>query len=146
MDMSGGMDMGSGLFQATNKAIAWNYWVVITAIIGVLGVVRVVDQCRSHWRYVLRALLLSPNHLCSSDSLPPEQKKAIATASWIKHVTTGKLCLSILRHNHHNAQRDIVPIPLSALRACHQILHASHCWPMLASCRLLDHDTRHALE
>jgi len=57
MDMSGidmgGMNMGSsGLFQGTNMAIAWNYWVIVAVIVGVLAIARVIDSSRNLWRSV----------------------------------------------------------------------------------------------
>jgi hypothetical protein len=53
MDMSGGMDMGSsGLFQPTNMAIAWNYWVIIAAVVVSLGLRRSLDFARRCWRYI----------------------------------------------------------------------------------------------
>lgn len=70
MDMSdmGGMDMGSsGLFKATNTAIAQNYWVIVAVIVGMLGIVRVIDSCRNRWRYVCPSSLFSTSHIRSSD-------------------------------------------------------------------------------
>ena len=54
MDMGGGMDMSSdGLFKTDNVAIALAYWYLIAAIVGLLGVIRLVGYAHRFTRFVL---------------------------------------------------------------------------------------------